>query len=146
MSYAYTRSRGSSSLPSFTIYFKTQFQSFVNRILGRLTGVAQEWISDAVADFQTLRALGRSDIRSSTTLVFKRVFTVVNIIILLWVFTLRWGERTVFQEHIDSCFWDNWERWVRHLFFVVLIYFPLSLVIINLYLFLARRFFAPSCT
>jgi len=33
-------------------------------------------------------------------------------VILMWIFTLWWGERTVFQEHIDACVWDNWEHWV----------------------------------
>jgi hypothetical protein len=31
---------------------------------------------------------------------------------LLWVWTLWRGERSVFQESMQSCVWDSWEKWV----------------------------------
>lgn len=42
----------------------------------------------------------------------RRVFTVPIALILLWFWTLWWGERTVFQESLDKCVWDKWEKWV----------------------------------
>lgn len=115
MSYAYPRNAGASSPPSFMPDSYTQSQSFVIRIWDRLTFAVQQLAAEGVAAVEEARASGRSDIRAVMTLVSRRIFTVVNAAILLWVFTLRWGERTVFQEHIDSCIWESWERWVRRL-------------------------------
>ncbi|XHG03475.1 hypothetical protein AWENTII_006778 [Aspergillus wentii] len=39
------------------------------------------------------------------------MFTVANGLILLWVFTLWWGERTVFQDSFETCLWESWEKW-----------------------------------
>jgi hypothetical protein len=45
-------------------------------------------------------------------LVFRRLFTVANAVVLMWLFTIWYGERTVFQEAIDRCVWESWEKWV----------------------------------
>lgn len=45
----------------------------------------------------------------------RRVFSVANALILLWVLTLWWGERTVFQESLEKCVWNKWEKWVSDL-------------------------------
>lgn len=45
----------------------------------------------------------------------RRIFTIANGLIALWVFTLWWGERTVFRESVESCVWGNWEHWVSFL-------------------------------
>ncbi|OJD14821.1 hypothetical protein AJ78_04877 [Emergomyces pasteurianus Ep9510] len=34
-----------------------------------------------------------------------------NILILLWVVTLWWGERKVFRDSVRECEWAGWERW-----------------------------------
>lgn len=31
--------------------------------------------------------------------------------IILWIFTLRWGERGVFKHSVEHCAWDHWESW-----------------------------------
>lgn len=54
----------------------------------------------------------RRDFQGYAMYIFKRVFTIANAVILLWAYTLWWGERTVFQQSIDACAWENWERWV----------------------------------
>lgn len=41
-----------------------------------------------------------------------RLFTIVNALVVLWLFTLWWGERNVFQESLEMCDWGNWEQWV----------------------------------
>jgi hypothetical protein len=47
--------------------------------------------------------------------IVRRVFSVANALILLWIFTLWWGERTVFRESLDKCDWNKWEKWVSDL-------------------------------
>ncbi|KAK9364566.1 Metallo-dependent phosphatase-like protein [Lipomyces kononenkoae] len=43
--------------------------------------------------------------------VFKQLFTLVNILRLVWVFVLWWGERGVFERSIRACQWNSWEHW-----------------------------------
>lgn len=112
MSYAYPRSTGASSLPSYKSA-SSQSPNFFNQALDRIPG-AKQWVENGVAAMGSQRPRDRSDAQSSATRIFKRLFTVANAVILVWVFTLWWGERTVFQEHIDACVWDNWEHWVGH--------------------------------
>ncbi|EED13326.1 manganese ion homeostasis (Fr), putative [Talaromyces stipitatus ATCC 10500] len=38
-------------------------------------------------------------------------FCVANFLAALWMFTLWWGERTVFREQVSQCYWDSWEKW-----------------------------------
>jgi hypothetical protein len=46
----------------------------------------------------------------------KRLFTLVNGLVLLWWVVLYWGERGVFNSAVESCNWDKWEDWVRPYF------------------------------
>lgn len=112
MSYAYPRSTGASSLPSYKSP-SPQSPTFIDQAWGRLPG-AKQWVEDGVAAIGSRRSRERGDVQSSATRIFRRIFTVANAVILVWVWTLWWGERTVFQEHIDACIWDNWEHWVGH--------------------------------
>jgi hypothetical protein len=43
---------------------------------------------------------------------FKQLFSLVNVLIVLWWVVLYWGERGTFNSAIDSCSWNSWERWV----------------------------------
>jgi hypothetical protein len=110
MSYAYPRSTGASSLPSYKSP-SPQSPTFIDQAWGRLPG-AKQWVEDGVAAIGSRRSRERGDVQSSVSRIFRRIFTVANAVILVWVWTLWWGERTVFQEHIDACLWDNWEHWV----------------------------------
>lgn len=42
----------------------------------------------------------------------KVIFTIPNALIVLWICTLWWGERTVFRDSVESCVWSDWEKWV----------------------------------
>ena len=42
----------------------------------------------------------------------RRLFTLVNALVVLWWTVLYWGERGVFDGAIESCDWDKWEDWV----------------------------------
>tara|TARA_R110002003_G_scaffold126_26_gene11664 strand:- start:33995 stop:36049 length:2055 start_codon:yes stop_codon:yes gene_type:complete len=44
---------------------------------------------------------------------FKRLFTLVNALVLVWWVVLYWGERATFNSAIESCNWESWENWVR---------------------------------
>lgn len=78
--------------------------------------------SRQIADLQTRGASlvsggaegsrARADLGTQVWRAFKAVFSVANALILLWVWTLWWGERTVFRESLESCAWGNWEHWV----------------------------------
>ncbi|KNG46531.1 fumarate reductase [Stemphylium lycopersici] len=41
----------------------------------------------------------------------RRLFTLVNALVVLWWTVLYWGERGVFNSAIESCDWDKWEDW-----------------------------------
>ncbi|KAF3390809.1 hypothetical protein DPV78_011069 [Talaromyces pinophilus] len=38
-------------------------------------------------------------------------FCVANFLAVLWIFTLWWGERTVFRDQVSQCYWNSWEKW-----------------------------------
>ncbi|KAF2846836.1 hypothetical protein T440DRAFT_482257 [Plenodomus tracheiphilus IPT5] len=42
---------------------------------------------------------------------FKRLFTLVNALVVTWWAVLYWGERGVFHGAIEDCHWDRWENW-----------------------------------
>ncbi len=42
----------------------------------------------------------------------RRLISIPNGIIILWLALLWWGERLVFQQSISKCDWNIWERWV----------------------------------
>ncbi|KAM5470068.1 hypothetical protein MauCBS54593_003951 [Microsporum audouinii] len=46
-----------------------------------------------------------------TKTVLQQLFTVRTALLLLWGFTLWWGERTVFRESLRACDWNKWEKW-----------------------------------
>ncbi|GAB7366837.1 hypothetical protein MBLNU230_g1007t1 [Neophaeotheca triangularis] len=33
------------------------------------------------------------------------------LLVILWIYVLHWGERTVFKQHIEQCHWNRWETW-----------------------------------
>jgi hypothetical protein len=112
MSYAYPRSAGASSLPLFNSV-SGQASGIVRQVLEGLPATTKQWFADGAASFRGPR--GRRDARGVAALILQRLFTVANAVIIMWLFTLWWGERTVFQEAIDRCVWESWEKWVCHL-------------------------------
>ncbi|KAI4647747.1 hypothetical protein J4E93_004157 [Alternaria ventricosa] len=52
----------------------------------------------------------RNELRSGNWS-FKRLFTLVNGLVLLWWVVLYWGERGIFNSAVESCHWDKWEDW-----------------------------------
>ena len=114
MSYAYQRSAGAPSLPSFNSV-SGQASGVARRALEGLPATAKQWFAEGAASFTRTR--GRRDARGMAALIFRRLFTVANAVVLMWLFTIWYGERTVFQEAIDRCVWESWEKWVCSLRF-----------------------------
>ncbi|KAJ6129505.1 hypothetical protein N7512_002285 [Penicillium capsulatum] len=110
MSYAYQNVTGPSSLPSFASTSSYSPNS-VGRSWDQLPGAAKQWVQARIAAWEREKPRGHGDLRSIAFQGWKRLFTAANALILLWIFTLRWGERKVFQESIDACVWESWERW-----------------------------------
>ncbi|KAI7496591.1 hypothetical protein KC357_g426 [Hortaea werneckii] len=55
--------------------------------------------------------------------ILRRFSLAITLLTLLWLYTLHWGERSVFASSIESCQWPTWEKWPRtatphHLVFV----------------------------
>ncbi|KAF4266511.1 hypothetical protein CNMCM8812_002712 [Aspergillus fumigatus] len=119
MSYSYPRS------DSAHAYRSTRRGRFAEPtdLHGRLTQALPLWARTWVTDLREGRmpaALSEAKIDYNGAGLQKicwrfvrRVFTVPIALILLWFWTLWWGERTVFQESLDKCVWDKWEKWPR---------------------------------
>jgi hypothetical protein len=43
----------------------------------------------------------------------RRWLSFVNVIILAWIVTIYWGERSVYSRSINACDWRHWESWVH---------------------------------
>ena len=110
MSYAYQRSTGASSLPSFNSIPSSG--GLVNQACNRVIPAAKQWIEEGVDTIRSSRPRTRDEARNQAKVVLKSLFSIPSAVVLLWVFTLWWGERTVFQESIDACAWEAWETWV----------------------------------
>lgn len=110
MTYAYPRSTGASSLPSLAPGKKPP--NVLSRAWYRVSPLAKEWITDGNAAYGFGKGRDKNDIQTSPLRILRRVFTVTNAIILLWIFTLWWGERSVFQDSLEACAWEKWEKWV----------------------------------
>ena len=113
MSYAYAHNAGPSTLPSFTSASPSKSSRNTGSSWDQVSGVAKQWIQDGAAAWDRARPRSRDDLRNMVSWGWRRVFTLANAIVILWIFTLQWGERTVFQESIDACAWESWERWVN---------------------------------
>lgn len=108
MSYAYSNApfrparRNSTSSPS----------KILVQIQNALPPWAQQWIAELRAGPRAGRRTSPSELKAMGRLTIRRVVTIANALILFWVWTLWWGERTVFQESLEGCGWGEWEKWV----------------------------------
>ncbi|KAL4781344.1 cell division control protein/putative DNA repair exonuclease [Aspergillus varians] len=71
----------------------------------RMSSVAQipSTLLNKVKTTGELKALALRMIRT--------LFTITNGLIVLWICTLWWGERTIFRDSVESCAWGGWEKW-----------------------------------
>lgn len=134
MTHAYLNGAGANS--SFRSLYNNFFgasSSWAEKFLDSLPPWGKQWVADlrsriaiASSSFSTGAPKNRDDIQNMTWRIVKRIFTVSNGLVLLWVLTLWWGERTVFRDSVDSCVWQSWEKWVSFLalllHFIIFIY------------------------
>ncbi|EYE90688.1 putative manganese ion homeostasis (Fr) [Aspergillus ruber CBS 135680] len=110
MSYAYSSApfrparRDSISSPS----------TILVQIQNGLPPWAQQWIAKLRAGPRAGRQTSPREWKAMGRLTIRRVVTIANALILFWVWTLWWGERTVFQESLEGCGWGEWEKWPSH--------------------------------
>ncbi|KAI7226374.1 hypothetical protein KC352_g15724, partial [Hortaea werneckii] len=55
--------------------------------------------------------------------ILRRFSLAITLLTLFWIYTLHWGEWSVFASSIESCQWPTWEKWPstatpHHLVFV----------------------------
>ncbi|KAJ5209945.1 hypothetical protein N7472_000084 [Penicillium cf. griseofulvum] len=109
MTFAYPRNTGA-SLPFSNQNPPLRSQNIISRGWDCIPQAAKQWLPGSVS-----RGIGRNQesegIKTTAMNIVKRIFTISNAIILLWVFSIRWGERTVFEDSIKKCLWDSWEEW-----------------------------------
>ncbi|KAL2807744.1 hypothetical protein BJX63DRAFT_411370 [Aspergillus granulosus] len=90
-------------------------------VFGAVHGALPSWATQGLsAAAQTAsghleRLKNRNELKSTVSRAARWLFTITNGLILLWIWTLWWGERGVFQESLESCAWGSWEKWVRYL-------------------------------
>lgn len=46
---------------------------------------------------------------------FRRLFTLVNALVVLWWVVLFWGETGTFNSAVGGCSWEKWEDWVSRI-------------------------------
>ncbi|KAJ5566570.1 hypothetical protein N7535_008208 [Penicillium sp. DV-2018c] len=110
MTFAYPRNSGASTLPSFSQYQPSRRHNVFTRAWDAIPPAAKQWLPVRGISRGLARAKG-DGIKITALNLAKRTFTISNAIILLWMFSIRWGERTVFEDSINKCLWDSWEEW-----------------------------------
>jgi hypothetical protein len=68
--------------------------------------------SSAVRQWRTPSEPSSGSVSKSKKGLLRRWLSLVKVIILTWIFTLYWGERTLFSNSINACDWRHWESWV----------------------------------
>ncbi|KAK1755041.1 calcineurin-like phosphoesterase-domain-containing protein [Echria macrotheca] len=61
--------------------------------------------------FMVLAALVSFARQLRRNLTFNRLFSFPHLLVALWMFVMLWGERWTFHTKVESCHWDNWEKW-----------------------------------
>jgi hypothetical protein len=115
MSYAYPQSSAGPYTPRPSSYRNQFVEPPSLRARAQTTAFvyAQEWIDDIkeCLGYGTRRRRRKSLWQEARATV-RAAFCVANFLVVIWMFTLWWGERTVFQNSLSSCFWEKWEKWV----------------------------------
>ncbi|CAG8147362.1 unnamed protein product [Penicillium salamii] len=113
MTFAYPRNTGASSPSSLPFYNPKRQKSpdILNQVAQYIPPVAKQWLSPRSVQ-RRWRRTKEVGLKVTAVNVVKNIFTIPNAIILLWMLSIRWGERTVFEDHINQCLWDSWEDWV----------------------------------
>ncbi|KAK2789932.1 hypothetical protein FQN53_000985 [Emmonsiellopsis sp. PD_33] len=90
--------------------------SLVSRLSAALPPRARAVITTLAARAQILatsyaREARRSRQTSGVFGILRRLCSVQNVLVLVWIVTLWWGERKVFRDSVGGCGWGGWESW-----------------------------------
>ncbi|KAE8155231.1 hypothetical protein BDV25DRAFT_146361 [Aspergillus avenaceus] len=116
MSYSYASASADSYRPAHRDYSTESSKS------GRLVDILPPWGRHWVAEIQarwirsangTETSRSRGWNKTSISRMVRGIFTLTNALVVLWFYTLWWGERTVFHASLEQCAWENWENWPR---------------------------------
>ncbi|KAE8349541.1 hypothetical protein BDV28DRAFT_141005 [Aspergillus coremiiformis] len=117
MSYSYPQSASAEVYRPARRDPYADFSNTHNRLLNSLPSRLQQRVAELQARWISLNLNGVENCRSRKELtawlwrIFKGIFTITNGLVIIWFFTLCWGERAVFQESLEKCAWENWEKW-----------------------------------
>ncbi|KAL2870376.1 putative manganese ion homeostasis (Fr) [Aspergillus lucknowensis] len=112
MSYSYLPTSSASAYrPARRDHFNPS--GVVKTIHDALPSWATQGISAAAhsASGRLDRLKNRSELKRLAWKVTRWLFTITNGLIILWIYTLWWGERSVFRDSLESCAWNAWEKW-----------------------------------
>jgi hypothetical protein len=112
MAYPYQRSAGASPLPSFNQNYTASSPSISSRVWQFVPPIAKQWLSEGSLSRGIGRHRGSEGIKITAVRALKSILSIPTAVILLWIYSIWWGERRVFEDHINQCLWDTWEEWV----------------------------------
>ncbi|KAL4938225.1 hypothetical protein BDV06DRAFT_201387 [Aspergillus oleicola] len=114
MSYSYLPTSANNHRPARRDAF-TQ-SSTLKTVQDALPSWATQRVSAATAATtrQMEKLKNKDEMKIVATITAKRLLTVMNGLIVLWICTLWWGERSVFRDSVESCAWGAWEQWPSH--------------------------------
>ncbi|KAF1812140.1 hypothetical protein P152DRAFT_514318 [Eremomyces bilateralis CBS 781.70] len=72
---------------------------------------ADRFASKSASQVARLRTTGGNSKPLSARTLRRHFLTLPGVLIVLWIYTLYWGERSVFSKSIPECQWENWESW-----------------------------------
>lgn len=71
-------------------------------------------ITDEASYFRPSNHSRSHDSRTTNRRVARSVsWSVPLLFTILWIYTLWWGERAIFQWQVKGCSWNRWESWVH---------------------------------
>ncbi|OOF91506.1 hypothetical protein ASPCADRAFT_210881 [Aspergillus carbonarius ITEM 5010] len=106
MSYSYSHSTAAD--PYRTARRGTPVEA--SNVSERWCQLLPSWARQRASELQEEMS-SRKGVWSLLKRVVRHTFTVSNALVLFWIYTLWWGERTVFQDSVKACGWGNWEKW-----------------------------------
>ncbi|KAB8248620.1 hypothetical protein BDV35DRAFT_160746 [Aspergillus flavus] len=118
MSYSYPNSTNADAYRPVRRDYHTDSSNDHSRLVDTLPPWLRQWVAELHAHWIapsfsiTENSRGSYALTARLWRIFRHIFTITNALAVLWFFTLWWGERAVFQDSLERCAWENWERWV----------------------------------
>ena len=82
-------------------------QSLVTRIRTIIFGEASHSNPSSISSPDNGRTI-------KTRIARRAISSAPLLFIFCWIYTLWWGERSIFQRQVEDCAWGRWETWVSN--------------------------------